>query len=68
VHHKEKKKVGVVIKKNDGDVITQKLMTSLKQITHHRMAFFKIKSTCPSEIDISNFPFIENVLLYTIVV
>jgi hypothetical protein len=43
------KKVGVAIKKIGDDVIAQKPMTSFKQVVRHRMAFFKIKSTCPSD-------------------
>jgi hypothetical protein len=44
------KKMGVAIKKKIGDnAIAQKPMTSFKQVVHHRMVFFKIKSTCPSD-------------------
>jgi hypothetical protein len=36
--------------KNVGDdVIAQKPMTSFKQVARHMMAFFKIKSTYPSD-------------------
>jgi hypothetical protein len=40
---------GCHLKKNGDDVIAQKLMTSLKQIVRYGMAFFDIKSTCPSD-------------------
>jgi hypothetical protein len=57
VYQKEKKKVGVVIKKKNGDdVIAQKAVTSFKQGARHGMAFFKIKSTCPSD-------FLKNITL-----
>jgi hypothetical protein len=56
VYQKEKKKGGVVIKKIGDDIIVQKAVTSLKQVARHRMAFFKIKSTCPSD-------FLKNITL-----
>jgi hypothetical protein len=48
---KRRKKWGVVVikKKNGDDVIEQKPMKSFKQIAGNRMAFFEIKSTCPSD-------------------
>jgi hypothetical protein len=56
VYQKEKKKVGVGIKKIGDDVIAQKTVTSFKQVARHRMAFFKIKSTCLSD-------FLKNITL-----
>jgi hypothetical protein len=50
------KKVGLPFQKIGDDVIAQKAMTSLTQVVGHRMAFFKIKSTCPS-----NFP--KNIIM-----
>jgi hypothetical protein len=41
--------VGVVIKKICGDVIAQKPMTLFKQVAHHMMAFFEMKSSYPSD-------------------
>jgi hypothetical protein len=49
VYQKEMKKGGLPFKKIGDDVIAQKPMTSSKQVVRHRMAFFKIKSTCPSD-------------------
>jgi hypothetical protein len=51
VYEKAKKKVGGCchLKKNGDDVIEQKPMKSFKQIAGNRMAFFEIKSTCPSD-------------------
>jgi hypothetical protein len=46
---KRRKKWGLSFKKNGDDVIAQKAVTSFKQVVRHRMAFFKIKSTCPSD-------------------
>jgi hypothetical protein len=51
VYQKKKKKVGMPFKKIGDDVTAQKPMTSFKQVACHMMAFFEIKSTCPS-----NFP------------
>jgi hypothetical protein len=39
-----RKKWGLSFEKIGDDVISQKQMTSFKQVVHHRMAFFKIKS------------------------
>jgi hypothetical protein len=57
VYQKEKKKGGVVIKKIGDDIIVQKAVTSFKQVARHRMAFLKIKSTCPSD-------FLKNITLH----
>jgi hypothetical protein len=46
---KKRKKWGLSFLKIGDDVIAQKPMTSFKQVVHHRMAFFKIKLTCPSD-------------------
>jgi hypothetical protein len=46
---KRRKKWGLSFKKIGDDVIAQKAVTSFKQVARHRMAFFKIKSTCPSD-------------------
>jgi hypothetical protein len=43
-------------KKIGDDVIAQKAVTSFKQVGRHRMAFFTIKSTCPSD-------FLKNITL-----
>jgi hypothetical protein len=59
VYQKEKKKGGIVIKKIGDDIIVQKAVTSFKQVTRHRMAFFKIKLTCPSD-------FLKNISHYVI--
>jgi hypothetical protein len=40
---------GLPFKKIGDDVIAQKPRTSFKQVVRHRMAFFKIKSACPSD-------------------
>jgi hypothetical protein len=45
---KRRKKWGLSPKKTGDDITAQKAVTSLKQAAPHRMAFFKIKSTCPS--------------------
>jgi hypothetical protein len=42
-------KWGLSFKKIGDDVIAQKPMMSFKQVVRHRMAVFKIKSTCPSD-------------------
>jgi hypothetical protein len=44
-----RKKWGLPFKKIGDDVIAQKAMTSFKQVVRHKMAFFKIKSTCPGD-------------------
>jgi hypothetical protein len=49
IYQKKKKKVGVVIYKIGDDVIGQKAMTSFK-VGRHMMAFFEVKSTCPSDL------------------
>jgi hypothetical protein len=43
------KKSGLPLKKIGDDLIAQKPMPSFKQVVRHRMAFFKIKSTRPSD-------------------
>jgi hypothetical protein len=49
IYQKEKKKVGgVSFKKIGNDVIAPKAVMSFKQVARHRMAFFKVKSTCSS--------------------
>jgi hypothetical protein len=40
---------GLLITKIGDDIIVQKPLTLFKQVTRHRMAFFKIKSTCLSD-------------------
>jgi hypothetical protein len=45
---KRRKKWGPSFKKIGDDITAQKAVTSLKQVAPHRMALFKIKSTCPS--------------------
>jgi hypothetical protein len=53
---KRRKKWGLSFKNIDDDVIAQKAVTSFKQVARHRMAFFKIKSTYPSD-------FLKNITL-----
>jgi hypothetical protein len=53
---KEVKKWRLSFKKIGDDVIAQKAVTSFKQVARHRMAFFKIKSSCPSD-------FLKNITL-----
>jgi hypothetical protein len=43
------KKWWLPFQKIGDDVIAQNPTTSFKQVVRHRMAFFKIKSTCPSD-------------------
>jgi hypothetical protein len=56
VYQKRRKKWGLSFKKIGDDVIAQKAVTSFKQGARHGMAFFKIKSTCPSD-------FLKNITL-----
>jgi hypothetical protein len=51
-----RKKWGLLFKKIGDDVIAQKAVTSFKQVARYRLAFFKIKSTCPSD-------FLKNITL-----
>jgi hypothetical protein len=53
---KRRKKWRLSFKKIGDDVIAQKAVTSFKQVARHRMTFFKIKSTCPSD-------FLKNITL-----
>jgi hypothetical protein len=53
---REEKSGDCHLKKFGDDVIAQKAVTSFKQVARHRMAFFKIKSTCPSD-------FLKNITL-----
>jgi hypothetical protein len=46
---KRRKKWGLPFNKIGDALIAQKAVTSFKQVARHRMAFFKIKSTCPSD-------------------
>jgi hypothetical protein len=57
---KSRKKCGLSFKKIGDDVIAQKAVTSFKQVARHRMAFFKIKSTCPSD-------FLKNITLHVLI-
>jgi hypothetical protein len=48
VYQKEKKKWGLSFKKML--ITAQKPMTLFKRTARHRMVFFEIKATCPSDV------------------